>query len=78
MIPQDMKDEMRQDMLMEARQDEAEERRMRTDWEFAIEQIDKGNCSLDIAIKTIKAISKKLNSLGWVTSPQDLLDLLGV
>ena len=71
----ELKEEMRQDMLNEARQDAAYEHRMRTDWEFALDQLDDGQCSIENAVKTLKLVSKKLNDLGWVTGPQELLDI---
>ena len=75
MISQELKDEMVRDMMEEARRDEDYENRMRTDWEFALEQLDNKDCPLDNAIDVIKGISKALNELGYVTSPQELLDL---
>ena len=76
MIPQELKEEMRRDMMEEARRDEDYERRMRTDYEFAIEQIEANkDFSLDNAVAIIKAISKELNEYGWITSPQELLDI---
>jgi len=71
---QQLKEEMRQDMLNEARQDIAHENKIRTEWEAALDDMEKEH-DIEEAVKTLKLVSKKLNDLGWVTSPQELLDI---
>ena len=70
-----MKDEMRQDMLIEAKQDEAHERRLRNDEDYAMEIVE-DNFDLEDSINNIKLAIKWLKTLGYDdVEAKDLLDL---
>jgi len=70
-----IQEELAYERNLEARKDAEYEHKMRTDWEFALEQLDQGQCSIETAAKTLKLVSKKLNDLGWAINPQELLDI---
>ena len=69
-----IQEEIAHERNLETKQDTEYEYKMRTDWEFTFEQLDK-EYDIETAAKTLNLVSKKLNDLGWITSPQELLDI---
>jgi hypothetical protein len=67
-VTQQEKDEIRQEMLEDARIDSLIETRMRYDLDFAVEQFD-----LYEAMETVEDLVKKLNSYGHEISVSDLV-----
>ena len=75
MIPQDIKDEIRQDMLREAHEDEAHERKLRNDEDYATD-IAIDNFDIEESISNIRKAIEWLKSLGYEdVEAKDLLDL---
>lgn len=75
MVDRELLKEMRKDILEESKRDEEHEHKIRTDYEYALEELDKSECPLHQAVATIRRMSKEMNEYGWVTSPQELLDI---
>lgn len=71
---QQLLDEMRQDILEEARADEAYERKMRSSIDFALDELENEYHFTECFISINDAI-KKLNSLGYDITLQELIDL---
>ena len=74
MTIQELKDEMAQDMLEEAKRDADYEHRMRTDWEFALDQVEKPDCPIERAVTTLKEVVRLLNEYDWNISIDEILD----
>ena len=74
MTDQELKDEMRQDMMEEARAEADYENRMATDFEYATEQMD-NQYNLYEAVETIQTVIHELNNYGHCITANDLLDL---
>lgn len=67
-------EEMRQDMLAEARADEEHERRLRTDIDYALDELS-NTYSIATCMENITDMLKRLNSLGYDITAQELYDL---
>jgi hypothetical protein len=67
-MTQEDRDELRQEMLEDARIDSLIETRMRYDLDFAVEQFD-----LYEAMKDVEDLVKKLNNYGHEISVSDLV-----
>jgi len=74
MTIQELKDEMAQDMLEEAKRDADYEHRMRTDWEFALEQINGRSLRLEEAAETLKYAIKQLEEYDWIIGVNEIID----
>ena len=74
MTDQELKDEMRQDKMEEARVETEYERCMREDFDYALEQM---NSQYDLyeAIETIRTVIHELNNYGHYITANDLLNL---
>ena len=70
----DLKEEWRQDMLMEAREEELHENKMYTDWEYAVEfmNFNSGMTVEDFSI----AVNQLKDRYDWHIDNKDLLELL--
>jgi len=71
---QQLLDEMRQDMLAEAKADTEHECKLHTDIDYALDELA-DTYSLATSMKNITDMLKKLNSLGYDISIQELYDL---
>ena len=67
-MTQEDRDELRQEMLEDSYREEITEKRMHSDLEYAIEQLD-----LLEAMKAVEDLVKKLNSYGHEISVSDLV-----
>ena len=68
-------EELRQDMLAEARQEEIEEHKLRTDFDYAVETIV-SNFELQEAYEQFEKAAKVLTDYGWEMSPLDVFNEL--
>jgi len=64
----------REEEREELRLDIEHGRRLRSDFDYAVNNIVGGRCSLGDAIKTIKLYTSKLQELGWFVTEEDILD----
>jgi len=71
---QQLLEEMRQDMLAEAKADDEYERKLRTDIDYALDELAD---TYDVAtcMKNTTNMLKRLNSLGYDITIQELYDL---
>jgi len=69
----ELKQEMREDMLRESRMDEAHERQMHSDYEYAIEYVAT-QFNLDEALNPFIDALRELNEYGHEVSIHELVD----
>ena len=70
----DLKEELRQEMLEEARREELHENKMFTDWDYAIDYM---NFNSEMTVSEFaSAINKLKDKYGWHIENRDVLELL--
>ena len=70
----ELKEELRQEMLQEAHEEEIHERKMYTDWDYAVDHMD-FNSEMTIG-EFASAINTLKDSYDWHVENRDVLELL--
>ena len=71
-MTQQEKEQFREEMIEELRQEEIRERRLRSDFDYAWSRIEPDN--LQIAIKTILDFKHNMELYGWELSYEDIIE----
>jgi len=70
----DLKEELRQEMMQEAREEEIHERKMYEDWDYVIDYM---NFNSEMTVEDFNiAINQLKDKYGWHISNKDMLELL--
>jgi hypothetical protein len=73
MTNEELKEEMRQDMLQEAREEEFYENKMHDDEDYAIEQFFP---EIEEAFQLLKSVQDKLEAYGHIVKRSELLEMV--
>ena len=66
-------DIMRMEMLVQQREDEMHEYKMRTDFDFALDEL---NVSEDMTIRELKTAIKRLAKYDWDVTASEIIDMV--
>lgn len=67
-MDKDMLEEIRQDEILEAKRDAAEDQHLREDFDYAVEQL-----GIYEVTEALEEVQKRLSEYGWEVSTKELL-----